>query len=157
MGVEDIVDSPTGWVARHIKDYVETGGRKGHRWSGQDTLLLTTRGRRSGKLRRTALIYGQDGDRYVVVGSNGGRADHPNWYLNLKHDPDVTVQVRDKVFKAGAHAAEGKERERLWALMAKLFPTYEDYKRKTAGKRVIPVVVIEPAIEPAQRRSPGRR
>lgn len=143
MGKEEVVDSPTGWVARHIKDYVETNGRKGHRWSGQDTLLLTTRGRRSGKLRRTALIYGQDGDRYVVVGSNGGRANHPNWYLNLRRDPDVTVQVRDKVFQAGAHVAEGEERERLWRMMAELFPTYEDYRRK--APREIPVVVIEPA------------
>ena len=148
--MEQIVDSPTGWVAHHIKDYVETGGRKGHRWRGQDTLLLTTRGRRSGKLRRTALIYGQDGDRYVVVGSNGGQAAHPNWYLNLKHDPEVTVQVRDEVFRAGARAAKGEERERLWRLMAGLFPTYEDYGRRTSGKRVIPVIVIEPAERAAE-------
>lgn len=143
--VEEIVDSPTGWVAQHIKDYVESGGRKGHRWRGQDTLLLTTRGRRSGKLRRTALIYGLDGERYVIVGSNGGRAEHPNWYLNLKRDPEVSVQVGDQVFRAGVRVAKGEERERLWRLMAELFPTYQDYGRKTSGVREIPVVVIEPA------------
>jgi deazaflavin-dependent oxidoreductase (nitroreductase family) len=148
--VEEIVDSPTGWVAQHIKDYVESNGRKGHRWRGLDTLLLTTRGRRSGKLRRTALIYGQDGDGYVVVGSNGGSTRHPDWYLNLSQDPDVTVQVGEKVLRAGARTAEGEERERLWLVMAALFPTYEDYKRK--APRQIPVVVIEPAPEQEKER-----
>ncbi|HSK97749.1 MAG TPA: nitroreductase/quinone reductase family protein, partial [Euzebyales bacterium] len=71
---EEIVDSPTGWVADHIRTYVATDGRKGHKRWGVHTLLLTTRGRRSGTLRRTALIYGRDDDRYLVVGSNGGAA-----------------------------------------------------------------------------------
>ncbi|HEX9762294.1 MAG TPA: nitroreductase/quinone reductase family protein, partial [Acidimicrobiia bacterium] len=69
---EKVYDSPRGWVSRHISQYVETDGRKGHRWQGVPTLLLTTRGRKSGKLRRTALIYGGDGDRYLVVASTGG-------------------------------------------------------------------------------------
>lgn len=79
---------PVG-VARHIREYVETDGRKGHRWNGVPTLLLTTRGRRTGKLRRTALIYGRDGDAYVVVASRGGARHHPQWYLNLAPDPEV--------------------------------------------------------------------
>ncbi len=68
-------DNPTGWVKRHIDEYVESNGRKGHRWNGVDTLLVTTRGRKSGKLRRTALIYGADGASYVVVASRGGHTD----------------------------------------------------------------------------------
>ena len=64
MASEEVVDSPTGWVAKHIKEYVETGGEKGHTWQGVPTLLLTTRGRKTGKLRRTALIYGRPGDSY---------------------------------------------------------------------------------------------
>jgi len=59
---EEVFDSPTGWVAKHIRRYADSDGRNGHRWNGVQTLLLTTRGRRSGKLRRTALIYGRDGD-----------------------------------------------------------------------------------------------
>ena len=69
---DEILDSPTGWVAKHIRTYVESGGAKGHKDSGYDSLLLTTRGRKSGKLRRTALFYGRDGDCYVLVASNGG-------------------------------------------------------------------------------------
>lgn len=142
MDAEEIVDSPKDWVARHITDYVDSGGRKGHRWRGYDALLLTTRGRRSGKLRRTALIYGVDGDRHVIVASNGGSDKHPLWYLNLRHEPEVTVQVGEKVFTAVTRQAQGEERDRLWELMAKAFPTYDDYRRKT--RREIPVIVIEP-------------
>jgi deazaflavin-dependent oxidoreductase (nitroreductase family) len=103
---------------------------------------MTARGRRSGKQRRTALIYGRDGDNYVVVASYGGKPDHPLWYLNLRADPDVTVQVGPDVFRAKATEATGAERERLWRLMVGVFPTYESYQNKT--DRVIPVVVIEP-------------
>ncbi|HEX6684618.1 MAG TPA: nitroreductase family deazaflavin-dependent oxidoreductase [Candidatus Limnocylindrales bacterium] len=140
---EEVIDSPKGWVASHIKDYVETDGRKGHGWHGVQTLLLTTRGRRSGKLRRTALIYGKDGDAFVVVGSNGGDDKHPLWYLNVRSDDAVTIQVGDRVVEARAREAEGEERERLWRMMAQMFPTYEQFRTKT-GRR-IPVVVIEPA------------
>jgi hypothetical protein len=69
---EEIFDNPADWVAGHIRRYVESNGEKGHRAYGHDSLLLTTRGRRSGKLRRTALWYLRDGDRYLLVGSNGG-------------------------------------------------------------------------------------
>lgn len=105
---DDVIDSPTGWVAKHIHDYLDTDGRRGHRWHGMDTLLLTTRGRRSGKLRRTALIYGRDADRYVVVASNGGAKRHPAWYLNLVDNPAVLVQVAAEKFSARASAADRK-------------------------------------------------
>jgi deazaflavin-dependent oxidoreductase (nitroreductase family) len=137
---DEIHDSPTGWVAQHIQEYVETDGEKGHHWRGTPTLLLTTRGRKTGMLRRTALIYGQDGDRYVIVASRGGHAKHPAWYLNLVDNPDVEVQVGADKFSAHAHTAEGEERERLWTLMVSVFKTYESYQEKT--RREIPVVVL---------------
>lgn len=137
---ERIYDSPTGWVRKHIQEYVETGGRKGHLWRGVPTLLLTTRGRKSGKLRRTALIYGQDGDDYVVVASRGGHPEHPNWYLNLVENPDVEVQVGEERFRAYARTATAEEKIRLWPLMVSIWPAYEDYQAKT--KREIPVVVL---------------
>nr|BFE79864.1 hypothetical protein GCM10020093_024650 [Planobispora longispora] len=68
---EEISDSPTGWVAKHVRDYLASDGDKGHLYHGIPTLLLTTRGRKSGKLRRTALIYGTDGGRHLLVASNG--------------------------------------------------------------------------------------
>ena len=136
-----VTDSPTGWVNRHIREYVETNGEKGHTWQGVPTLLLTTRGRKSGKLRRTALIYGQDGDGYVVVASKGGAPDHPSWYLNLIQTPEVEVQVGAEKFDARARTAAAEEKERLWPLMAEIWPQYDDYQKKT--DRDIPVVILE--------------
>ncbi|HET6705178.1 nitroreductase/quinone reductase family protein [Amycolatopsis sp.] len=141
--MSDVTDSPVGWVNAHVKRYLESGGSRGHRWSGTDTLLLTTRGRRTGLLRRTALIYGRDGNRFVVVGSNGGKAHHPEWYLNLRHDPEVRVQVGAEVFDARADTATGATRERLWAMMVEIFPEYDRFRTRTA--REIPVVRIVPS------------
>lgn len=138
---EPVLDPPDGWVARHVRGYLETEGRKGHLFHGLPTLLLTTRGRRSGTLRRTALIYGRDEERYLVVASNGGAAQHPDWYLNLVADPDVRVQVLAERFLARATAADGTERPRLWRQMAEIFPTYDSYQQKAS--RQIPVVVLE--------------
>jgi deazaflavin-dependent oxidoreductase (nitroreductase family) len=143
MAQDEITDSPTGWVARHIRSYVETDGAKGHRWRGVNTLLLTTRGRRTGKRRRTALIYGRDGDRYLLVASQGGRPDHPNWYLNLVDHPEVELQVGAEKFTARARPASPEERPRLWALMTEIWPDYDRYQARC--EREIPVVVVERA------------
>ena len=137
----EITDSPVKWVADHVQQYVESDGKKGHRWSGMDTLLITTQGRKTGLWRRTALIYGRDGDSYIVVGSNGGKKNHPAWYLNLLKNPAVQVQVGAEEFEAQARPATEEERPRLWQLMAGIFPTYNSFKKKTS--REIPVVVIE--------------
>lgn len=137
---EEIIDSPVGWVARHINSYVDSEGAKGHHFHGVDALLLTTRGRKSGKLRRTALYYGVRGDDHVIIASNGGSAGHPLWYRNLTADPTVTVQVKDDVFTARARTATGEERAELWKLMAGLFPRYDEYQAGT--EREIPVVVL---------------
>jgi deazaflavin-dependent oxidoreductase (nitroreductase family) len=143
MADEKIHDSPKGWVASHIDDYVKTGGRKGHRWNGADTLLLTTRGRKTGKLRRTALIYGTDGDTHVVVASYGGAPQHPEWYLNLVAEPRVTIQVGSEVSEGLARTVRGEERSRLWAQMTGIWPDYDAYQHRT--ERQIPVVVIDPS------------
>ena len=141
MPQEEVVDSPVSWVKQHIRGYVESDGAKGHRWRGVDTLLLTTRGRKSGKLRRTALIYGRDGDRYVVVASKGGAEQHPSWYLNLAANPEVEVQVGAEKFKARARTASAEEKPALWKLMTSVWPDYDSYQGKT--ERAIPVVVLE--------------
>ncbi|HEV8574230.1 MAG TPA: nitroreductase family deazaflavin-dependent oxidoreductase [Dehalococcoidia bacterium] len=138
---DEVFDSPVGWVAQHIQGYVESDGEKGHRWRGVDTLLLTTRGRKSGKLRRTALIYGRDGDRYLVVASKGGAQKHPEWYLNLAANPEVEVQVGADKFKARARTAGAEEKPELWRVMTSVWPDYDSYQART--KRDIPVVVLE--------------
>ncbi|HEX8930272.1 MAG TPA: nitroreductase family deazaflavin-dependent oxidoreductase [Actinomycetota bacterium] len=127
----------------HVRRYRETGGEVGYHWNDVTTLILETTGRHSGKPRAKALIFGQDGDRYVVVASKGGAKRHPDWYLNLRDDPKVEVQVKDEVFRARARTAEGAERERLWGQMAEIWPAYNDYQRKTDQQ--IPVVVLERA------------
>jgi deazaflavin-dependent oxidoreductase (nitroreductase family) len=142
------IDSPSGWVSEHVRRYVETDGAEGHLWYGPDgtlaegvpTLLLTTIGRRSGQPRRTALIYGQDGDDHVVVGSQGGSPEHPLWYSNLVEHPEVNVQVGADRFTATARTATPAEKARLWPVMARIWPPYDEYQTRT--DRDIPVVIL---------------
>jgi deazaflavin-dependent oxidoreductase (nitroreductase family) len=125
----------------HVERYVETGGEVGYLWNGAPCLVLCTRGRRSGEWRAAPLIFGTDGDRFVLVASKGGAPAHPNWYLNLVADPHVRVQVRADRFDAVARTAEGDERERLWKVMTSVWPSYDVYAART--ERRIPVVVLE--------------
>jgi deazaflavin-dependent oxidoreductase (nitroreductase family) len=126
----------------HVQAYRETGGEKGYIWNNATTLLLTTTGRRSGQEKTVPLIFVPDGDNYVIIASLGGAPKHPVWYLNLEANPLVTLQVKDKVFKAEARTAASTERERLWARAVEAWPQYDDYQAKTT--RQIPVVVLEP-------------
>jgi deazaflavin-dependent oxidoreductase (nitroreductase family) len=142
MSQDEIHDSPEGWVNKHIHNYVKTDGGKGGVYYGVPALLLTTRGRKSGLLRRTALYYGTDGDNYVIVASRGGSDTHPAWYLNLTDNPAVEVQVGAEKFAAVAHTATPEEKALLWPMMVELFPTYASYQTKS--KRDIPVVVLVP-------------
>ena len=128
-------------MAEHLDSYLATNGAVGHIWRGLPTLLLTTTGRRSGEERLLPLIYGRDGDRYVVVASRGGAPDHPGWYKNLVDDPEVQVQVGSDRFRARARTANRDERPRLWRLMTKIFPAYDQYQAIT--RREIPVILIE--------------
>jgi deazaflavin-dependent oxidoreductase (nitroreductase family) len=139
----EVFDNPTGWVADHIRRYVESGGTRGHRFNGHDALLLTTRGRRTGRLRRTALYYGRDGERYVVVATPGRGGGDPSWYLNLLRNPAVVVQVRSEVFAAIARPAAASERSGLWELMVNVFPKYLAYEKR-AGRGLAVVVVERP-------------
>ena len=132
-----------GWQQEHARRYIETDGADGHLWNGVPTLLLTTKGKTSGQERTTPLIYGKDGDRYLVVGSRGGAARHPNWYVNLAANPEVRVQVLGDKFTAKARTANDSEKPRLWDVMAKIWPAYNDYQGRT--KRSIPVVILERA------------
>ncbi|MFJ4525642.1 nitroreductase family deazaflavin-dependent oxidoreductase [Streptomyces sp. NPDC088810] len=133
----EVHDSPHAWVAEHIRRFEETGGRPR---PGVNDLLLTTRGRRTGNLRRTALVYERDGDRYVVAASNRGADRHPAWYLNLLADPAVVVQVGRQTFAARARPATAVERPHLRRLMVSAMPEYAAYEERTT--REIPVVLL---------------
>jgi deazaflavin-dependent oxidoreductase (nitroreductase family) len=124
----------------HVRVYRETGGERGYDWRGTNILLLTTTGRSSGEERTTPLIHRVDGDRWVVVASKGGAPEHPGWYQNLQEQPEATLQVKDEQIPVQAATAAGEERERLWGLMTDVWPSYDDYAKKT--DRQIPVVVF---------------
>lgn len=132
-----------GWIEQHMKTYLETNGAEGHIWNGVQTLLLTTKGKRSGQPLQLPLIYGKDGDRYMVVASKGGADDHPAWYTNLVAEPAVQLQVGPEKFAALARTADAAEKPALWEKMADIWPAYNDYQAKTS--REIPVVILERA------------
>lgn len=126
----------------HVRAYRETNGERGYIWNNATTLLLTTKGRKSGTEKTVPLIFVKDGDNYVIIASLGGAPKHPVWYLNLVANPRVALQVKDKVFEAVARTAQSPERERLWTKAVEAWPQYNDYQAKTT--RQIPVVVLEP-------------
>jgi deazaflavin-dependent oxidoreductase (nitroreductase family) len=126
----------------HIRRYRETDGEVGYLWNGAPTLLLTTTGRRSGEPRTSALIFGRDGDDYLVVASQGGAPTHPNWYHNLTANPEAEIQVRGDRLAVRAHAASDDEKARLWPIVTEVWPNYDVYQTRT--DRAIPVVVLSP-------------
>ena len=126
----------------HVRRYVETDGEVGYLWrEGAPILILTVKGRKSGRDYSTPLIFGEAGGNHVLVASQGGTPEHPDWYLNLAETPEVGVQVKADKFRAHARTAEGEERDRLWKRMNEIWPHYDEYQTKT--ERVIPVVVLE--------------
>ena len=127
----------------HTQRYRETDGEVGHDWQGTQTLLLTTTGRKCGEPRELPLIYGDNGDDYLIVASKGGADEPPAWYVNLKADPEVEVQVKGDRFKAHARDATPDEKPEMWKTMTAEWPAYDDYQKKT--ERQIPVVVLERA------------
>jgi deazaflavin-dependent oxidoreductase (nitroreductase family) len=127
----------------HVEKYRETDGEVGHEWRpGVYTLLLTTTGRRSGAPFTTPLIYGRDGDDYVVIASKGGADSHPDWFHNLTDDPGVEIQVGADVMRGTAEVVTGDRRAGLWSMMAEIWPDYDGYAQRT--DRDIPVVAITP-------------
>ncbi|MGW6902531.1 nitroreductase family deazaflavin-dependent oxidoreductase [Streptomyces sp. NPDC054919] len=128
----------------HIAAYEKSNGTIGHEWlDGVFTLILHTIGRKSGEVRKFAVIYRKVEDDYILVASRGGMDTHPNWYLNLLTHPEIRVQVGAERFMMRARTAESSERARLWPLMVEAFPTYAEYQQKTS--RTLPVVVLERA------------
>jgi deazaflavin-dependent oxidoreductase (nitroreductase family) len=125
----------------HVERYRATDGEEGHEWQGTVTLLLTTKGRKSGEERTTPLIYGETGDDYMVVASKGGTPEPPAWYLNLQENPEVEVQLLGDRFRARARTATPEEKPAMWKQMVSRWPAYDDYQAKT--DREIPVVVLE--------------
>lgn len=137
---DEISPNLPDWIRDHMKLYLGSGGEEGHHWRGVPTLLLETLGRKSGKKQVLPLIYGRDGDDFVIVASKGGAPEHPAWYLNLRDEPKVRLQVGTEVFDAEARTASEEEKARLWPEMVAIWPAYDDYRAAT--DRSIPVVIL---------------
>ena len=105
-------------------------------------LLLNTVGRKSGRKRTSPLLYVMDGEDFVIIASKGGAPTHPAWYLNLRADPDATVEVGDREVRVRAEETDSEEKTRLWQKMVEMYPTYDDYQKKT--QREIPLLVLRP-------------
>jgi deazaflavin-dependent oxidoreductase (nitroreductase family) len=139
---DEPLDSARPAVAEHARRYVASGGRDGGEWEGAPCLVLTTRGRRTGRLRRTPLVYAEDGDDYVVVATGDGGDAHPSWYANLVASPVVTVQVGSDVFTAQAVTVTPEEKRRLWPALTAVWP--EHHAAQAATTRDLPVVLLRP-------------
>jgi deazaflavin-dependent oxidoreductase (nitroreductase family) len=136
-------------VASKIMSRVNTwlfrlsGGRIGNKFlHGAPVFLLITKGRKSGERRTSPLIYVEDGACMAVVASKGGSARHPLWYLNLKADPDVEVEIGSVTRTMHARDATAEEKARLWPRLTAIYPPYDAYQARTA--RAIPVVILAP-------------
>lgn len=129
--------------AEHVERYLATDGEEGYVWrNGTTILILTTKGRTTGKEYQHPLIFRPYGEDYLVVASKGGADEAPSWYKNLQADPEVTVQIQGERFPARARTATADERPQMWRHMTEVWPDYDEYQKKT--DREIPVVVLEP-------------
>ncbi|MEW2521228.1 nitroreductase family deazaflavin-dependent oxidoreductase [Actinacidiphila alni] len=130
--------SPEQWVADQARLYEESDGTEGTDLNGSPCLLLDYQGRRSGDWLRTVLIYGRDGDDYLIVASKGGAPEHPLWYLSLQANPEVHVRVLGERFTARAETLSAQDKARVWPHLLDVYAPYADYQKKT--DREIPVV-----------------
>ena len=145
----DIPEFLPDWIKNHIELYL-TDPEAAHMWDSGvaggpgplPTLLLISKGRKSGEEKMLPLIYKKVGDAYVIIASKGGAPTHPAWYLNLVAEPHCQIRVGKEKMAVTARDAAGAEREDLWGQLAEVYPPYNDYQ-KTAGDRTIPVVVLE--------------
>ncbi|MGC0379276.1 deazaflavin-dependent oxidoreductase (nitroreductase family) [Streptomyces sp. SAI-229] len=134
--------SPTQWVRKQVELYESSGGTEGTTLQGRPVIVLTSRGARSGRLRKTPLMRVEHEGRYAAVASLGGAPKHPVWYHNVKADPRVELQDGPVKQDMTAREVTGEEKAEWWKRAVAAFPPYADYQKKT--DREIPVFVLEP-------------
>ncbi len=133
--------SPTAWVRDQVDLYERSGGTEGTTLQGRPVVVLTSRGAKSGKLRKTPVMRVEHGGRYAVVASLGGAPKHPVWYFNVQADPHVELQDGPSKWDMTAREVTGEEKAEWWKRAVEAYPPYEDYQKKTS--REIPVFVLE--------------
>jgi F420H(2)-dependent quinone reductase len=134
--------SPWQWVREQVAEYEASGGERAGTLldTGLPIVIVTTRGNKSGKIRKTALMRVEHDGEYALVASQGGAPQHPNWYFNLKADPTaVMIQDGPEPFDAVVREVTGDERATWWERCVAVYPPYEEYQERT--DRQIPVLV----------------
>ncbi|WTW93865.1 nitroreductase family deazaflavin-dependent oxidoreductase [Streptomycetaceae bacterium NBC_01309] len=133
--------SPTKWVRDQVQQYESSGGTKGTTIRGMRVVVLTTRGAKSGKLRKSPVMRVEHDGAYAVVASLGGAPKHPLWYHNVVADPQVELQDGPERRDMTAREVTGDEKAVWWERAVAAYPDYADYQKKT--DRQIPVFVLE--------------
>src|SRR5256885_3394000 len=127
---------------RHLMDDIrQHGGPTSGPMAGRPLMILTTSGAKSGEPRSAVVTYTRDGDRYVIAASKSGAPTNPQWFYNIKANPDVTVEAEGQKFNARATVTSRAERDRLWAQHAEERPEFREYPKKT--DRVIPMILLD--------------
>ena len=132
------------FIKLHTFFYKLTGGRFGSKMGENKILLLTTKGRKSGIEYTTPLVYMDHEDGYLIIASNGGNTNHPQWYFNLKSDPQVDIQIKDQTLTARAEIMDESTRAPIWEKIVAQAPQYGGYEKST--DRLIPVVWLQPGL-----------
>ncbi len=135
--------SPAAWVRDQVEQYERSGGTEGTTLRGVPVIILTTKGVKSGKLRKSPLMRVEHDGRYAIVASMGGAPQNPVWYANVVAHPQVELQDGAVRQDMTAREVQGEERAQWWARAVAVWPDYDSYQAKT--ERVIPVFVVEPA------------
>jgi deazaflavin-dependent oxidoreductase (nitroreductase family) len=135
--------SPSKWVRDQVEQYEGSGGTQGTDLRGMPVVVVTNRGAKTGKIRKTPVMRVEHDGRYAMVASQGGAPKHPLWYFNLVADPNVEMQDGPVKIPMVAREVSGPERDLWWARAVEAYPDYADYQTKTT--RQIPVFVLEPA------------
>lgn len=134
--------APNDFNQQIIDEFRTKEGIVGGPFEGATLLLLHHDGRRSGQERITPLVYQSVDGGWAIFGSRGGDTSHPDWYLNVVSRPDVTIEVGPETVDVRAREAQGEERQTIWEKQKAAMPGFADYE-KSAGSRVIPVVILE--------------
>ena len=143
--MSEYIPSPTKWVAEQVKLYESSGGTEGVtlRDTGLPVIIVTNRGHKTGAIRKTPLMRVVNGDRYILVASQGGAPKHPSWYFNLKAHPEVEIRDKTAVYQMRVReVVDAAERQRLWTIAVDAFAPYQRYQER--AERVIPVFIAEP-------------
>lgn len=142
MPLEGVYEPGTWeYAAQQVERYEGSGGTDGVLHEGKPCVILITRGRRSGKLRKTPLMRVEHGGRYAVVAAEAGAPRHPGWYHNLVAHPEVTLRDGAVVMDMRARVASPEERSEWWPRATQVWPLYDDYTIRTT--REIPIVILE--------------